>query len=334
MTQIVDAITRHQVNINRFAEGQAKRALPVLKALAKDLRQRIMAGGTEFQLTRMARLETEIRQVIGQRINEYQLALDLEDFAGQELAYTTRVLSGYVSADLASGLSADMAANIVTKSKARLLSGSLKKSMSIPDLFAEFDEATAKQTMRIMQAGVVEGKTTEQIARQVGEGALTRTRAQATATTRTAINHIGTQARKEVYAANDDILEGERFLSTLDSHTTLTCAGYDRQEFAVGKGPMPPLHYNCRSIRIPVVKPEYRKDTMGERASADGPVSNQTTYGGWLKGQSKEFQADVLGARRAELFRSGKLSIDKFTDSGGRVLTLEQLAQRYDIEVF
>ncbi len=63
----------------------------------------------------------------------------------------------------------------------------------------------------------------------------------------------------------------------------------------------------------------------------DGPVSNQVTYGGFLKRQSKEFQNDVLGPRRAELFRSGKLRIDQFTDDMGRTLTLDELAARYDL---
>lgn len=334
MTQIVDALTRHQVNINRFAEGQARKALPILRQLAKDLRLRILAGNaTEFQVGRMARLEREIREIIGRRVNEYQLALDLEDFAGQELAYTSRVLSGYISADLAAGFAPDMAVAIVTRSKAALISGNLKKRMSIPDLFVEFDEATAKQTMRILQAGIVEGRTTDQIARDVATGISTRTRAQASATTRTAINHISSQSRKEVYAANSDLLEGERFLSTLDSRTTLTCMGYDRQVFEVGKGPMPPLHYSCRSLRLPVVKAQYRNDTMGERASMDGPVSNQTTYGGWLKGQSKEFQDDILGPERARLFRSGKVPIDRFTDSGGRALSLDELRAREGLEI-
>jgi hypothetical protein len=72
---------------------------------------------------------------------------------------------------------------------------------------------------------------------------------------------------------------------------------------------------------------------MGERASMDGPVSNQTTYGGWLKGQSEEFQNDVLGPQRAQLFRSGKVKIDRFTDSNGRVLTLDELSAREGIEI-
>ena len=79
---------------------------------------------------------------------------------------------------------------------------------------------------------------------------------------------------------------------------------------------------------MPEVKEEYRLGGLGERASMDGPVDNQLTYGGFLRKQSKEFQNDVLGPRRAALFRSGKVKINQFTDDAGRVLTLDELAAR------
>jgi hypothetical protein len=49
------------------------------------------------------------------------------------------------------------------------------------------------------------------------------------------------------------------------------------------------------------------------------------TYGGWLKKQPASVQDEVLGIERAKLFRSGKLSIGKFTDDTGKVYTLDQL---------
>lgn len=332
MTQLINSLTRHQVNVSRFAEGQARKALPILRELAKDLQMRIAAGGgTELSRARMIRLEAEISEVVSSKLNQYQMSLQLEEFAEHEIKYNQRVLAGYAQADLA-GLQAGTAAAIVTKSEALLTNGKTQKCMSIDALFKELGEATAKETKRIMQAGVVEGKTTEQIARDVYRAVGTRTRAQARATTATAINHISSESRTQLYAANDDVLEGERFLATLDSHTTVLCGSLDQTVYELGKAPRPPLHYNCRSLIVPVVKAKFRKDVMGERASADGLVSNQTTYSGWLKGQTKEFQDDVLGAKRAELFRSGKLPLDKFVADNGRLLTLQELEQKFNIE--
>jgi len=67
----------------------------------------------------------------------------------------------------------------------------------------------------------------------------------------------------------------------------------------------------------------------GERPSIGAKgverVSSRTTYGGWLKKQPKAFIDEALGPERSELFRAGKLSIDKFVDPTGRVYTLTQL---------
>ncbi|HET8791792.1 MAG TPA: hypothetical protein VFM75_11345, partial [Modicisalibacter sp.] len=138
-------------------------------------------------------------------------------------------------------------------------------------------------------------------------------------------------ARNDVYVANADILEGERVVSTLDGRTTLLCMSEDGKLYPVGRGQMFPAHYGCRTVRVPVIKEQYRIAVQGERASMDGPVSNQLTYSGFLKRQSVEFQNDVLGERRAQLFRSGKLRIDQFVDDRGRTLTLDELAARYDL---
>ena len=95
--------------------------------------------------------------------------------------------------------------------------------------------------------------------------------------------------------------------------------------------------HNCRSSTIPVVKDEFTlaKKSLGKRPSigADGAkqVGARTTYGGWLKKQPVEFVDEALGVERSKLFRSGKLTIDKFVDPTGRMYTLEQLAQMNQI---
>jgi hypothetical protein len=76
-----------------------------------------------------------------------------------------------------------------------------------------------------------------------------------------------------------------------------------------------------------LVNPKYNlgSKVTGKRSSVDGLVSADTTYGGWLKKQGAAVQDEVLGIDRAKLFRSGKLSIGRFTDDLGRVYSLEEL---------
>jgi len=94
---------------------------------------------------------------------------------------------------------------------------------------------------------------------------------------------------------------------------------------------MPPAHWNCRSTTIPVIKPEFDMGAKikGKRPSIGGKgaklVNSKTTYGGWLKKQPRAFIDEALGPRRAELFVSGKLKLERFSDSTGRVYNLLQL---------
>lgn len=327
--KLLEALIRHQIYIQQFGGGQVKRALPILRQLARDLRARIAAASaTEFQAGRMVALERDLREIIVHATTGIQGALELEDFAEQEAGFAAKLLGSGATVEIRQGFTPEQIRAITTRSKMTLLSGNVEKRLTIREAFDDFAQGVGRDSMRVVQAGVLEGKTTDAMAREVSQLVRTRSRQQAEAVIRTATNHIGATARDEVYRANADILEGERFMATLDSHTTITCIGFDRTLHPLGQGPRTPLHYRCRSIRVPVVKEEYRLGGLGERASMDGPVDNQLTYGGFLRQQSKEFQNDVLGPRRAALFRSGKVKINQFTDDAGRVLTLDQLAAR------
>lgn len=276
----------------------------------------------------MVALERDLREIIVHATTGIQGALELEDFAEQEAGFAAKLLASGATVEIRQGFTPEQIRAITTRSKMTLLSGKTQKRLTIRQAFDDFAQGVGRDSMRVVQAGVLEGKTTDAMVREVSRLVTTRSRQQAEAVIRTATNHVGATARDEVYRANADILEGERFMATLDSHTTITCAGLDRTLHPLGQGPRPPLHYRCRSIRVPEVKEEYRLGGLGERASMDGPVDNQLTYGGFLRRQSKEFQDDVLGPRRAALFRSGKVKINQFTDDAGRVLTLDELAAR------
>ncbi|RUR26837.1 hypothetical protein ELY33_17160 [Vreelandella andesensis] len=330
--RLLERLIRHQVLVQRFSGSQIKAAMPAIRKLAKDLRQRIAGGdATEFAMGRMVALERDIQLLVATATDGIQQVLDLEDFAVQEVEFTQRLLGAAVSVDLAEGINMDMVRAITTRRQMQLVSGDTIKRLTIPAMFDEFSEAVGRDALRIVQAGVLEGRTQQQMSRDVAKLVTTRSRRQAETVIRTATNGIGGAARNEVYAANSDILEGEKWTSTLDGKTSAVCRSRDGEVYRLNQGPRPPAHYGCRSLMRPIVKEEYRIAAVGQRASMDGPVDSRVTYGGWLKRQPDAFVDDVLGPRRAELFRSGKLRIDQFTDDAGRSLTLEQLRQRYDL---
>ena len=115
------------------------------------------------------------------------------------------------------------------------------------------------------------------------------------------------------------------------------CRALDGKDFEYGKGPTPPQHFNCRSTTVPVI--DYKRlgvtpPEEGTRASADGQVPANLTYGQWLAGQPKSVQADVLGPSKVKYFdalsqKYGPTdAISKFVRDDGSELTLEELSKR------
>ena len=326
---LVDRLTREQLLLQRYSNSVIRELLPILTNLRNSLEARMLDTPTEFQAVRLAGLQADLSRIITEITGQLEINLteNLTELAQYQAEFAAKALQTAVSVETVLP-SVDQIAAVVTRSQMKLVSGQQVKSLTLNQLITEFAGSMDRQIKTAIQAGVIEGRTVQELAREVGGLVNTRSRRQAETLVRTAVNHVGSVARQRTYEANADVIAGERYVSTLDSRTTITCSSLDSNIYPIGKGPMPPLHYGCRSVRVPEVKPEFRIPGIeGERASVDGPVSARTTYNSFLKKQSKEFQNTVLGEERAKLFRSG-MNIERFTDDMGVVIPLDQLKAR------
>jgi hypothetical protein len=68
-----------------------------------------------------------------------------------------------------------------------------------------------------------------------------------------------------------------------------------------------------------------KKIPEGTRASMNGQVPASTTYQQWLARQPIVVQEQVLGKARAQLFRDGKIKIEKFLNANYEQFSLEDL---------
>jgi SPP1 gp7 family putative phage head morphogenesis protein len=222
----------------------------------------------------------------------------------------------------------------------------------------------AERFSQVVRQGLLTGETTPDIAKrligslQFGEEAktvrqLVAAGGQATAVAdnqiitlvRTSINQVANTASQQVYEANQDITKKYRYVATLDTRTSSICRALDGREFEYGKGPMPPQHFNCRSTTVPVIDYEglgFDPPPPAKRASKDGQVPADTTYGKWLKDKLPgETNADVLARQqqalgsKAPYFRrladkyGPDAAIAKLVRDDGAEVTLEQLRKRY-----
>ena len=213
----------------------------------------------------------------------------------------------------------------------------------------------AERFSQVVRNGLLTGETTPSIAKRlVGQlqfGEQARTARQLVAAggeltamadnqimslVRTSINQVANSASMAVYEANQDISKKYRYIATLDSRTSSICRALDNREFEYGKGPTPPQHFGCRSGIVAVIDPDILPpSTIAKRASADGPVPINTSYGQWLKDQPLKTQQDVLGASKVPYFNrlvdkyGAKDAMAKLVRDDGSELTLDQLRKRY-----
>jgi SPP1 gp7 family putative phage head morphogenesis protein len=213
----------------------------------------------------------------------------------------------------------------------------------------------AERFSQVVRNGLLTGETTPSIAKrlignlQFGEEAktvrqLVAAGGQATAVAdnqvmalvRTSINQVANSASQQVYEANQDITKKYRYVATLDSRTSSICRALDNQEFPYGRGPTPPQHFGCRSTTVPIIDPDILPpSTTAKRASADGPVPINTSYGQWLKDQPLKTQQDVLGPSKVPYFNrlaekyGARDAMAKLVRDDGSELTLDQLRKRY-----
>lgn len=208
--------------------------------------------------------------------------------------------------------------------------------------FEGMSERVVSGFRRELQLGMTRQETLADIVRRIrgrsdgsggfGGGVMETTTRGANALVRTAVNDISNQALMDVWEENEDIVDGYTVLATLDEKTCLICGPLDGEEFETGdpKG-QPPFHMGCRCVTTPRIawkRLGVPPPKDGERASEDGPVPASTDWTAWMKSADRETQDRILGPSRADLFRSGDISLRELVRSDGRVVTLDELAQR------
>lgn len=329
---LTDTATRHQVFLQRYGGGQSRNAQTTLDRLRRGINARLAQEPTAFQRNRLETVLRDIEQLSTEAFTNIsrQAISGTQELAKAEAAFSARLFDKATTVETSFIIPAD--ATLIAGVMSASMPVTLNTGLKIEDALAQFSTKKTKQILNVISDGVSLGETTPIISRNVGNIINALQRRQLDSLVRTITNHTSSVARKEIYSANSDILDGYKWISTLDNRTTLICGSRDGIVYPdIPGSPLPPAHWGCRSTTIPAVKPEFDIGAKlhGKRPaiSADGVerVSGRTTYGGWLKKQPTAFIDEALGVERSRLFRSGKFTIDKFVDPTGRVYTIEQL---------
>lgn len=339
-TYIFESLARHTRYLDRVSGSVSKDIGELIDELDKEIQIRLLA---KDQINTpgpndIVRVRRDLAQIMDDEFGmDEVIETSMRDLASSELQYMENLLDEATVAErLIVRTSPELVYSTFTDVPMLLTSTSgVVTRETIAEAIDRFTDKAQRQVMMRLASGIAQGKSNQEMAREIHHMLGTGTRRQAEALTRTIVTHVGTQARKPALRANSEIIIGEEYVATLDKRTTLVCMGFDGQVFLVDEGPQPPLHYNCRSIRSPKIDPKLglsgltgERPFVGEDEAGNitrGVVDGRVTSAGFLRKQPRTFQDDVLGPERAKLFRSGRVSLSNFTDNAGRTIPLSEL---------
>ena len=345
---LYDRAVQHALAIDRYGLGLANRLVRLLNSADKDIVEKLATRliaieerGQDMGRTTTKLLEKLLEEIRALNSAVYarlhgELANELHQFAIGEAGFQKAALDSALVVDLATKLPSPARLKAIVEEVP--FEGRLLKSWT--DGMAQGRMDRISQALRI---GMVQGESTDQLVRRIrgskaagyADGVLHKSRQSCQSVVRTCVTHVSNATAQQTWKDNDHIVKGWQFVATFDSRTTMTCAGLSGQTFPIGQGPIPPRHIRCRSISVAVTK-SYREMgidrdelTPEKRASMDGQVAGDFTFGDWLRKKGEATQDKMLGPTRAQLFRDGKLDLAQFIKGDGSVLTLDELKAKY-----
>ena len=363
--EIQDKFIAHQVAIVRYSQGLARQYQDKIALTSDKLQHYVLnkldrlnsvtSASSNRAWRQFGKSVAEIRQPGFQEAREFSFE-EMDDLAKMEQAAAANIINSSIPIEYPFAL---------VPSKP-IVKYATFEGMTLGQWWTRLAVADSQRIVAEARNGVALGLTNNQIATNI-RSAIGTTNNGAEMMARTTANGIANEAKDQFYKENKDVIDGVVWTATLDARTSEICMSLDGKRFRVDKPhPVPPAHFSCRSVLIPVLdgvgligtRPtvggtnfrtvarekagdKWKNYSTGRRASETakarkaygknviGSVPAETTYAEFLKRQPKSFQVEVLGKQKAEWFREGKLTVDKMVNPRTlKPLTLDEIRKR------
>lgn len=335
--QLLDLLTVRQLLLERIIAGQNVEMNKQLDSIAQDIIKSLKGKElTEYQGKRLDKAVSELVSMV---------KIDVPDLAGIAASEASFVNGMFASVGIDTVIPTASAVTAIAQS-------AVMQGGTMGEWFGQLNETTRFNLSRTIKNGVSLGLTNAQIAKSImgkgdkGSEPIAKARRDAMAITRTATQTVANDVRMASYMENADIIKAVQWVSTLDSRTSDICIARSGKTWTFPEfKPIghnipwnngPPAHWACRSTSVPVTR--SMAEITGKaadqiaprtRASMDGQVAQDLTFDQFLKNKPPEFADEMLGKGRAELWRSGKITLNQLLDQRGNPLTLTQLESKY-----
>lgn len=346
--KITESMLRQQIDLLRLEAGARRGVIKLIDNMLNELTALLRKGDlTAFSKQRVASLVTQAADTIDSYYSKIHGVTE-ETLTGVAEASSSHAAK---TLDKTFGVVADFEASLPTETYlARIATNATILGAPSEAWWSKQSQDTAFKFGNAVRQGLIAGETNEQIVSRVAggrgyAGIMDMAKSNARSLVHTSIQEVANESRRETFKKNDDVVEGLRQVSTLDSNTTDICMAYDGAEFDLDGEPINgtdlpydggcPRHWGCRSVEVPITKTfaelgvDVPEPADGTRASADGQLPAKTTFADFLDTQSTDQQDEMLGKGRAELWREGTITLQQLLDQKGNPLTLEELKAKY-----
>lgn len=354
--RIADGFIRRQINLQKRYRGIVdelvrilNRGEPRLRRIVKSAVRRIRQRPSR-QATIIADLRVQLRDAIADDWKLYgrTLRADLDALMRDEVAFSRAMIEGNLPVTI-------LLATVKSQDLRKLRGNFPIEGRTLAQWLAQARQNDLRRITDSTIAGIVQRETPVQVGRRVfgserlrgTDGVRSATRNGTQALVNTVAAGLILEARRQLWA-DSNLIDEELYVAVLDSRTTVVCSTLDGNRYPTNEGPRPPIHFNCRSIRVPIVpgaklgrRPINRVSRDGrELAGLRGPARRRRAaelvgqapaelkYTEFFERQSASFQDSVLGPTRGRLYRRGQLPLERFIDETGERLTLRELYER------
>lgn len=315
-SETFDAIMRLQVYMEGYKNSRDTSLDAAMSRVARELRG-ILAQVEEERLSDLTR--KEVRDLMA-RVDAAQSAI-YDDLADTELAE-------YDDASFEIGLLISGALIAITgKGKppprnpgGQTFTGSqLGVSGLTPrELFERYVQTAKRDLLDLLNKGYADKLTKQEILRSIVgtksrnylDGLLNRNFNRGLTTVRTTLQWLKVRA---VHTAIKGVSDRYRWVSIMDAVTTEICQGRHNNIYTVGKGPLPPAHFNCRSG----ITPYFGSNDY-----------NPPNFRDWYSAQPEAVQKELLGTRLRTKVLAGTVDIRRVSTQVPKLTKAKLLSKK------
>lgn len=202
-------------------------------------------------------------QIIKKRIIQAQ---SMEKFDSIKVKFTPKLKS------LLKKYFLDLHASSKLMAQSELLNGNRQFAAPLPDeeflkfleqeldqfIYGDYEYTVLKNTKIALINAIKDGKPLAEVVGVLSNEGEELSKVQMERFARTKFTEVMNKARLEFFNSSG-IVAGYQYSAVMDDRTSEICSGLHGAKFEAGDEPVPPLHFNCRSLLIPITKYEEFK---------------------------------------------------------------------------